>query len=52
MWSLFSFQAIVIHISLGDTMPKLIRELLVGAAGSLIASATIWGCAELYQYIQ
>ena len=33
-------------------MPELVRELLVGAAGSLIASLVIWGFAVLFRRIQ
>jgi hypothetical protein len=47
----FLFSDTTLNID-GDTMPKLIRELLVGAAGSLIASAAIWGFSELFLYIQ
>ena len=32
-------------------MPKLVRELLVGAAGSLIASFAIWAGHMLFDYI-
>jgi hypothetical protein len=40
------------NISLGDAMPELIHELLVGALGSLIASLVIWVYAELRRRIQ